>query len=117
VLGSIWAGSISQWNHPAIQALNPDIASKLPAAAILLGFDDTPSPVAFTEVFRLTLESFSAEFATVFAAANRTFANMPPAVGGTADEVGNTSSARTVWLQVNEEQIYTSSLPRWERES
>jgi hypothetical protein len=79
VLGSVWAGSITMWNDAAIRELNPGIAYKLPNTKIKMGYsNDTTKPLTFNEVLKLTLESFSPEFATVFAAANRTFANLPP---------------------------------------
>jgi hypothetical protein len=101
VLGSIWAGSITAWNDTAIQELNPDIAHKLPPDAIRLGYsNDTTKVLTFTEVFKLTLESFSEEFREVFAAANRTFALLPPALNGFAVRVGGSSASRITWLQV-----------------
>jgi len=101
VLGSIWAGSITAWNDTAIQELNPDIAHKLPPDAIRLGYsNDTTKVLTFTEVFKLTLESFSEEFREVFAAANRTFALLPPAINGFAVRVGGSSASRITWLQV-----------------
>jgi hypothetical protein len=107
VLGSVWAGSITMWNDAAIRELNPGIAYKLPNTKIKMGYsNDTTKPLTFNEVLKLTLESFSPEFATVFAAANRTFANLPPAINGYSVRVGSSSASRITWLQVHFNSFY-----------
>jgi hypothetical protein len=101
VLGSILAGSVTMWNDVAIQELNPGIRDKLPAANIFVGYsNDTTKVLTFTEVFKLTMESFSTEFKEAFALANRTFAALPPALAGNSVRVGTSSSSRITWLQV-----------------
>jgi hypothetical protein len=96
----VWSGDVALWNDSRIQALNPDIAHKLPAEPIVLGYNDN-FVLSITEVLRLSLESFSSDFAAQFAAANRTFGNMPPAQRGTAALVGISTALRLAWLQVH----------------
>ena len=96
-LGLVWAGNITTWNHQRIQDLNPDVAAQLPSADIVLGYNDD-FILSVTEVLKLALESYSADFKTVFAAANRTFANM--AYGGRGEEVGISNALRLSWVQV-----------------
>ncbi len=96
-LGLVWAGNITTWNHQRIQDLNPDVAAQLPSADIVLGYNDD-FVLSVTEVLKLALESYSADFKTVFAAANRTFANM--AYDGRGEEVGISNALRLSWVQV-----------------
>lgn len=99
VLAEIWGGQITTWDHPAIRDLNPDIAAKLPSQTIFVGYSDSSSVLSFPEVFKLTLESFSDDFKAQFAAVNRTFSQLPPALNGNAASAGGSSPARAVWLQ------------------
>lgn len=99
VLADIWGGDITTWNHTAIKELNPDIADKLPSATIFLGYHENANVLSFTEVFKAALESFSPAFKAKFAAANRTFDNLPPALSGHAERAGG-SGVRIGWLQV-----------------
>jgi hypothetical protein len=98
-LARIWAGNITMWNDQAIKDLNPSIASKLPAATIRLGYDEN-SIYTTTEIVKRALSSFSPLFASALAAANRTFAAMPPAQMGHAQEAGSTTAIRLDWLAV-----------------
>jgi uncharacterized protein YfaA (DUF2138 family) len=100
VLGSIWSGEITTWDHPAIQELNPDIADKLPSASIIVGYLDSNLTLSFVEVLKETLESFSPDFRAVFAVAGRTFANLPPALNGTMVPVSGSTTARAAWMMV-----------------
>jgi hypothetical protein len=88
------------WNDPAIRELNPDIVDKLPAQKIITGYSTSSTALSFPEVFKLTLESFSSEFKEQFAAVNRSFTLLPPALRGDAQNAGGSSAARSAWLQV-----------------
>lgn len=98
-LALIWAGNISKWNDPFIANLNPELAPSLPNTDIILGYnkDDIYS---LTEVFKLCLESFSPDFATLFSSVNRSFDGLPPAQRGTAEDAGISTAERILWLQV-----------------
>ena len=95
-LGLIWAGNITHWNDQRLKNLNPAIASKLPNATILIGYNEN-GVISVIEVLKLALESFSVEFKTALAAANRTWAGMPPAQRVSA---GSSTAARLNWLKV-----------------
>lgn len=99
VLAEIWRGQVTTWDHPSIRDLNPDIAAKLPSQTIFVGYSESSSVLSFPEVFKLTLESFSADFKAQFAAVNRTFSQLPPALNGNAASAGGSSPARAAWLQ------------------
>lgn len=100
-IAGIWAGTVVAWNDPAIRRLNPALEDMLPAEPIVLGYLDTNNPATVIEVVKQALESFSAEFKQAFAAANRTFALLPPAQRGTAVSLGNsTIRGVTKWLKV-----------------
>lgn len=98
-LGRIWAGNVTRWDDQRIKDLNPAIATKLPSADIMIGYDED-SALSIVEVLKRSLESFSAEFKAGLAAANRTFANMAPALAGRAQLAGSTPAARLSWLNV-----------------
>jgi hypothetical protein len=106
VLADVWAGDITTWNHTAIKELNPDLADKLPSETIFLGYHENANVLSFTEVFKATLDSFSPSFRAKFAAANRTFDNMPPARSGNAVRAGG-SGVRIGWLQVPKIPIFS----------
>jgi hypothetical protein len=99
-IGLIWAGSIVAWDHPRIKALNPTLADKLPAEPILLGYCDTNSSLSSVEIFKRALEGFSPEFKSAFAAANRTFGLLPPALTGTAVNTSTSAASRIAFLKV-----------------
>jgi hypothetical protein len=85
----------------AIRQLNPDIANKLPAANITLGYSDN-AVISVPEVFKLALSSFSARFAEELAASpGRNFSNMLPARRGTGVNAGISSVTRVNWLKVS----------------
>ncbi len=116
VLAEIWGGQVTTWDHPSIRDLNPDIAAKLPSQTIFVGYSDSNSVLSFPEVFKLTLESFSADFKAQFAAVNRTFSQLPPALNGNAASAGGSSPARAAWLQVRRTTTFHLSsghLPRF----
>jgi hypothetical protein len=98
-LALIWAGNITTWNHQAIRDLNPGIAAKLPSANILIGYDEN-SAYTTAEVVKRSLESFSPVFRSALAAANRTFAGLPPAQSGNAVAAGSSTALRIKWLAV-----------------
>jgi hypothetical protein len=98
-LGLIWAGNITQWRDQRILDLNQNISARLPNAPILLGYGED-AVISEVEVFKLALESFSADFRAVSMAADREFSKMPPALAGNAVDAGNSTSARLSWLQV-----------------
>jgi phosphate transport system substrate-binding protein len=60
VLAGIYLAKITKWNDPAIAALNPDIASKLPAASITVVHRSDGSGT--TETFTNALSAFSADW-------------------------------------------------------
>jgi phosphate transport system substrate-binding protein len=62
VLVGIYDGSISKWNDPAITALNPDLAAKLPAASITAVHRSDGSGT--TEIFTNSLSAFSSDWAS-----------------------------------------------------
>jgi hypothetical protein len=96
----IYMGNVSYWNDERIQALNPDLAAKLPARLITIGYVDHDETIASAvEVLKETLESFSVEFERMFLAANRTFSHMPPALRGTALPVPPPTACRVNWIQ------------------
>lgn len=99
-LGLIWAGNITRWNNRRIQNLNPSLAGLLPDSDIILGYNEN-SVVSLTEVVKRALVSFSDDFATLFEAANRSFAAMPPALRGTAELAGISTGPRLQWLAVS----------------
>ncbi len=99
-LGLIWAGNITLWNDARIQALNPSIASKLPAEAIMIGYVEELDPISVIAVLKAALSSFSPEFKTALAAANNQFSNMPPAQRGSAIALEGTTSAGVAFLSV-----------------
>ncbi len=103
-LGLIWAGNITKWNDTRIKALNPAIANKLPGADILIGYNENIA-ISLPEVFKIALERFSEDFAIALAAANRTWALMPPAQRGTAVAAGGSTVARLAWLQANDNSL------------
>ncbi|AGO85889.2 Serine/threonine protein kinase [Pandoravirus salinus] len=96
-LAAIWAGNVSTWNHPAIAALNPEIAARLPAANITLGYIDD-FYLSAAEVVKLSLESFSPAFASQFAACNRTFGLLPFAAEGRGRVLSDSSPDRVAWI-------------------
>jgi hypothetical protein len=100
-LALIWAGNVSSWNDERIQKLNPDIASKLPNQAIVLGYNDN-FVLSVTELLKLALESYSSDFASAFAAANRTFGNMPWVSQGRGEVVGGSNTLRLAWVKVSQ---------------
>jgi hypothetical protein len=71
----------------------------LPAATITLRYNINTA-LSFAEVFKVALSSFSATFRTALAAANGSYALMPPALAGHAAEAGRTGALRVVWLKV-----------------
>ncbi|ELR15997.1 phosphate ABC transporter, phosphatebinding protein PstS, putative [Acanthamoeba castellanii str. Neff] len=97
-LGRIWSGSISSWNDSAIQQLNPLLAARLPNRPIQLGLVDD-SALSVSQIAKIGLSSFSAEFAGALAAANNTFALMAPLFGGRATVLSTNTSARTNFLK------------------
>jgi hypothetical protein len=99
-LGLIWAGNITLWNDQRLKNLNPAIASKLPNATILIGYNEN-GVISVIEVLKLALESFSVDFRNALEAANRTWADMPPAQRGTAVPAGSSTLARLNWLAVS----------------
>ena len=60
VLVGIYDGSINNWSDPAIVALNPDLAGKLPNAAITVVHRSDGSGT--TEIFTKALSSFSSDW-------------------------------------------------------
>jgi hypothetical protein len=102
-LGLIWAGNVSVWNDQRIKDLNPGLASSLPNTNITLGYNNNIA-YSSTEVVKRSLESFSPDFARLFAAAGRDFADMPPALRGTAESAGVSTAEREVWLGVHSPQ-------------
>jgi len=99
VLGAIWAGDITMWNDQRIKDLNTaGLAAKLPAANIVLGYN-VNSKLSFAAVFKAALSSFSDSFRTALAAANDSYALMPPALAGHAFEAGPKASDRMAWLK------------------
>ncbi len=99
-VGLIWAGEITMWNDARIQALNPPaVSAKLPAATITLGYN-IANALSFAEVFKVALSSFSATFRTALAAANNSYALLPPALAGHATDAGRTTTLRVAWLKV-----------------
>lgn len=60
VLVGIYSAKITKWNDPAITALNPDLASKLPTANITAVHRSDGSGT--TEIFTNALASFSADW-------------------------------------------------------
>jgi hypothetical protein len=100
-LGAIWAGDITMWNDQRIRDLNsPDVAAKLPAATITLGYEASVN-ISQTQVFVAAMSSFSERFRTAMAAANGSMALLPPALAGNAFQAGKTSKQRVAWLQVH----------------
>jgi hypothetical protein len=93
------AGNITMWNDPAIKRSNQALASLLPAATILIGYNDN-SAATIIEVVKRSLESYSPDFAAALVAANRSMANLPPALRGTMVPAGSSTSARITWLKV-----------------
>jgi phosphate transport system substrate-binding protein len=61
ILVGIYDGSIKTWDDPAITALNPDLASKLPGASITAVHRSDGSGT--TEIFTRTLSSISQDWA------------------------------------------------------
>jgi hypothetical protein len=99
VLGRIWAGDITTWDHQSIRDRNPDIAAKLPSAPIVIGYNEN-DVLTIVEVLKRSLESFSPQFRDALAAANRTFGSMPPAQAGHAEDAGCSTALRLQWLAV-----------------
>ncbi len=95
-LGLIWLGNVTHWNDQRLKNLNPTIANKLPNTTIVIGINEN-SAISLVEVLKLALESFSVEFKTALAAANRLWAGMPPAQRVSA---GSSTAARLNWLKV-----------------
>jgi hypothetical protein len=98
-LGLIWSGAITKWNDTRIKAHNPGIANKLPDEFITIGYNDN-DVLTIVEVIKRALESFSDDFRVALAAANRTFAQMPPALNLHAEEAGPSTALRLGWLAV-----------------
>jgi hypothetical protein len=98
-LGLIWAGNVSHWNDQRLKDLNPAIASKLPNAPIIIGYNEN-GIISAVEILRRALESYSDDFKVALAAANRTWAGMPPALRGTSMAGGGSTPARLSWLKV-----------------
>jgi hypothetical protein len=95
-MGLIWLGNVTRWNDQRLKTLNPTIANKLPDAPITIGISENLA-ISLVEVLKLALESFSPEFKVALAAANRTWAGMPPAQRVSA---GSSTSLRLSWLKV-----------------
>jgi hypothetical protein len=72
----------------------------LPAATITLGYN-IANALSFAEVFKVALSSFSSTFRTALAAANDSYALMPPALAGHATDAGGTTALRVAWLKVH----------------
>ena len=62
-IGCIFGGVIRMWNDPKIVALNPNLASKLPAAPILVVVREDTSGT--TEIFTNSLSSMSPTFRSI----------------------------------------------------
>lgn len=103
-LGLIWAGNITMWTDQRIKDLNPGLASFLPNTNITIGYNQN-TVYSLTEVVKRSLESFSPDFARLFEAAGRDFANMPPALSGTAESAGVSTAERVVWLGAHQDSI------------
>ena len=95
-LGLIWAGEITQWNDSRIQDLNGP--APLPNSTILLGYNEN-NRLSSAQVFKEALSRFSPTFREALAAANGSFAGLPPALAGNAFEVGEEAYQRLNWLQ------------------
>jgi hypothetical protein len=95
----IWSGAITKWNDTRIKAHNLAIANKLPDEFITIGYNDN-DVLTIVEVIKRALESFSDDFRVALAAANRTFAQMPPALNLHAEDAGDTTALRLGWLAV-----------------
>jgi ABC-type phosphate transport system substrate-binding protein len=96
-LGLIWSGNITKWNDGRIQ--NRNLGITLPDEFITIGYEDS-DVLTITEVVKRALESFSEEFRTALAAADRLFAQMPPALSSRALRAGDTTAQRISWLKV-----------------
>ncbi|AGO82793.1 Serine/threonine protein kinase [Pandoravirus dulcis] len=96
-LAAIWAGNVSTWNHPAIAALNQEIAARLPSANITLGYIDD-FYLSAAEVVKLSLESFSPAFAVEFVRHNRTFGLLPFVAQGRGRVLSDSSPDRVAWV-------------------
>ena len=59
-LANIYLGKINKWNDPAIVSLNPDLANKLPDAAITAVHRSDGSGT--TEIFTIALAAFSSDW-------------------------------------------------------
>jgi hypothetical protein len=99
-MARIFMGTLSHWNDERIQALNPEVAWKLPARPIIISYSEPNTMASAGEVFKQALESFSIEFKRTFRAANRTFDLMPPALRGTAFGVPIGVHTRLNWTKV-----------------
>jgi hypothetical protein len=95
-LSLIWLGNVTRWNDQRLKDRNPAIADKLPNAPITIGYNENTA-ISLVEVLKLALESFSPDFKAALAAANRTWAGMPPALRVSA---GGSTAARLNWLRV-----------------
>jgi hypothetical protein len=98
----IWSGSITSWNDSAIRTLNPLLASRLPNKPIRVGLVDDEAVTSVSQVVKVALTSFSAEFAGALAAANDSFALMAPLFGGRATVLPSNTSARTNFLKTTD---------------
>jgi ABC-type phosphate transport system substrate-binding protein len=96
-LAAIWSGDIATWNHAAIAALNPDLASRLPPVNITLGYIDD-FYLSAAEVVKLSLESFDSGFASEFASRNRTFGLLRFARDGRGRALSDSSPDRVAWV-------------------
>jgi ABC-type phosphate transport system substrate-binding protein len=99
-LGLIWSGNITKWSDQRIKATNPvEVANKLPDDNITIGYNDN-DVLTIVEVVKRALESFSEDFRTALAAANRTFSLMSPTLCGHALDAGASTALRLSWLNV-----------------
>ncbi|WBR14733.1 Ser/thr kinase [Pandoravirus kuranda] len=96
-LAAIWIGNVTTWDHASIAALNPELASRLPSANITLGYIDD-FYLSTAEVVKLSLSSFSAAFATEFAARNRTFGMLRFVADGRGHALTDSSPDRVAWV-------------------
>ncbi|BCS82726.1 putative serine/threonine-protein kinase [Cotonvirus japonicus] len=98
IIAQIWLGNIRMWNDSAIVNLNPGLAGILPETNIKIGYNDDTT-VSISAITQFSLSSFSAEFATKFASANKKFSNMTLALEGLSVDAGPSSIGRLNWLK------------------
>jgi ABC-type phosphate transport system substrate-binding protein len=110
-LARIYTGDVSYWNDERIQALNPEVAGKLPARPIIISFAESNTTASASEVFKQALESFSLDFKRAFRAANRDLALMPPSLRGTAVALPPDIQTRINWIKVHTSSRTSLPLP------